>query len=62
MNCPLKKQVVIKEDGDLIWLHSEAFICDEASCAWWFGSQECCSIPAIANSLECANRRKEAHA
>jgi hypothetical protein len=31
--------------------------CKKKRCAWWFGAQECCSLPAIANLLEEHNGR-----
>jgi hypothetical protein len=44
--CPLKKQPGNSADAP-----NCNCLCDEDKCAWWFGAQECCSIPAIANCL-----------
>jgi hypothetical protein len=51
MICPLKQlaysiSAVLPTTDD----------CDEDDCAWWFGAQGCCSLPAIANLLELARR------
>jgi len=51
MICPLKKLGLLTAGASA---KPEYCQCDEIDCAWWFGAQSCCSLPAIANLLELA--------
>jgi hypothetical protein len=48
MNCPLKliAYTIAPIQTTL------TYDCDQEKCAWWFGAQCCCSLPAIANLLD----------
>ena len=55
MKCPILKQ------SEYVWPNGSMEVtladCIKEECAWWYGGQDCCSLPAIANNLSAVSNQ-----